>query len=120
MGESNLAYFYFLSGLSMTDRAILVVLRRRGKKMAQGADVLIHIHVGAALNERIMAACTVQSLAPLHFFDMFKVVEGDPFKIDDVYRLRLVAEDAFLVLDTRLKRKLKCTGKVTEGGHDNR
>jgi hypothetical protein len=73
-----------------------------------------------ALDQGIMAARAVQGLAPLHVFDVFKMIEGRLLEAHDLDGVGFVAQDTFFILYMRLQGKLIIARKITRGRKNNR
>jgi hypothetical protein len=102
--KSYFADSHFFSVFPMTDNAVLVVLWRSRIEVAQNAHSRVHIHMRLALHEGVVAARAMEILTPLFLVLVFQVVERRPAEIDDLRRFRLMAQDALLVVYTRLQR----------------
>src|SRR5271157_238290 len=115
VGKSHFANLHILPLLPVADRAVLIVIGRGYKKVTEHADVLVHLHMRLALDQGIMAARAVQRLAPLHVFDVLKMIEGRLLEAHNLDGIGFVAQNTFFILHLRLQGKLIIARKITHG-----
>jgi len=115
VSEIDFADFHLFSLLPVAYCTVLVVLGRGGKKMAQSAHVLVNVHVGAALDNRIVAGGTAQGFPSLLLLHVLKVIERCPLKIDYLYGLGPVAHLALFVLHPRFEGEPVSPREIANG-----